>query len=210
MKHKAEDGSECTEHVASSDALMTYAVIGSRVSAFNHDIASKLQGMMMALDEIEELCERVGDPDLRRATETAQASLKEASALLSANRSLTRTSTKTKAQLGDVVRAAGERVHVDVRGALFDGELETVVPLLVQGLALMIDAIAGAGRGRFVDVIATREGDRASLVFASTAEQVKPIGDALELAGFVIARAGGELRCARERLHVQLPLAASA
>ena len=207
MKHKAEDGSACTEHVASPDALMTYAVIGSRVSAFNHDIASKLQGMMMALDEIEEMCERLGDPDLRRATETAQASLKDASALLSANRSLTRTSTKTKAQLADVVRAAGERVHVDVRGSIPEAQLETVVPLLVQGFALVIDAIAGAGRGRFVDVIVTCEGGRANLAIATTAEQTKPIGDALELAGFVIERAGGELRCARDRLHVQLPLA---
>ena len=80
MKHKGEDGNECTQHPTNSDALMTFAVIGSRVSAFNHDIASKLQGMMMALDEIEELLERVGDSDLRRATETAQQSLKEASA----------------------------------------------------------------------------------------------------------------------------------
>jgi hypothetical protein len=31
VKHKAEDGSECTQHLASTDTLMTYAVIGSRV-----------------------------------------------------------------------------------------------------------------------------------------------------------------------------------
>ena len=207
MKHLDEDGNECTQHATNSDALMTFAVIGSRVSSFNHDIASKLQGMMMALDEIEELLERVGDSDLRRATETAQQALKEASALLSTNRSLTRTSTKTKAELRDVVRAAGDRAGIEVRGDMPDGQLETVVPLLAQGLGLALDAIAGAGRGRFVEVIATREGDRAKLEFISTAEPAKSPGDAFALASFVIARTGGELRCGRDqRLHVQLPL----
>ena len=207
MKHLDEDGNACTEHVASDDAILTFATIGSRVATFNHDIASKLQGMMMALDEIEELLDRTGDPDLRRATETAQLALKEANALLSANRSLTRTSTKTKAQVRDVVRNAGERAHVEVRGDVPEGQVEGVITLLAQGLALAIDALAGSGRGRFVDVIATREGDRMKLTFASTSEPSKAFADALHLAGYVIARANGELRCGRDhRLHVQLPL----
>lgn len=207
MKHLDEDGHVCTEHVPADDEILTLATIGSRVSTFNHDLASKLQGMMMALDEIEELLERVGDSDLRRANETAQQALKEASALLSANRSLTRTSTKTKAQLRDVVRAAGERANVEVRGEVPEGQLEAIVALLAQGLGLAIDALAGAGRGRFVNVTATREGDLVKLTFASTAAPTKSFADALHLASFVIARANGELRCGRDhRLHVQLPL----
>ena len=205
--HLDEDGNPCTEHAASLEALLVFATIGSRVASFNHDIASKLQGMMMALDEIEELHDRVGDSDLRRATETAQASLKEASALLSANRSLTRTGTKSKAALRDLVKTAGDRVGVDIRGSVPDGEVEAAIPLLAQGIGLAIDAIAGTGRARFVDVIASREGTRATLVFASTADPTKTLGESLALAGFVIKRANGELRCGRDRrLHVQLPL----
>ncbi|MDQ3338615.1 MAG: hypothetical protein M4D80_25910 [Myxococcota bacterium] len=208
MKHLDEDGHVCTEHVPADDAILTLATIGSRVSTFNHDIASKLQGMMMALDEIEELLERIGDSDLRRANETAQQALKEASALLSANRALTRTSTKAKVQVRDLVRAAGQRANVDVRGDVPEGQVEGVVALLAQGLGLAIDALAGMGRNRFVDVIATREGEGVKLTFASTAEPTNALADSLLLAGFVIARANGELRCGRDRrLHVQLPLA---
>ena len=207
MKHLDEDGNVCTEHVPADDAILTLATIGSRVSSFNHDIASKLQGMMMALDEIEELLERLGDSDLRRANETAQQALKEASALLSANRSLTRTSTKTKVQISELVKLAGDRAHVEIRGAVPEGQVEGIVALLAQGLGLAIDALAGAGRGRFVDVIATREGELIKLTFASTGEPTKSLADALHLASFVIARANGELRCGRDqRLHVQLPL----
>jgi hypothetical protein len=207
LGHLDQDGNACTEHAANPDAILTAATIGSRVSTFNHDIASKLQGMMMALDEIEEILERVDDPDLRRATETAQQSLKEASSLLSANRSLTRTATRSKTALRDLVRAAGERVHVAVRGDVPDGQIEATVPLLAQAIGLAIDALAGTGRGRFVDVIASREGDRATLVFASTADPAPALGDALALASFVIEREHGELRCGRDRrLHVQLPL----
>jgi hypothetical protein len=206
--HLDEDGKPCAEHPANLEALLVYATIGSRVSSFNHDIASKLQGMMMALDEIEEMFDRLDSSDLQRATETAQGSLKEANVLLQANRALTRTSTKTRAQLRDVVRSAGERVGVDVRGNVPDGEVETVVPLLAHGLGLAIDALAGNGRSRFVDVIASRDGDRAALVFASTAEPTKTLGEALALASFVVTRANGELRCGRDRrLHVQLPVA---
>lgn len=206
--HLDEDGKPCGEHPASLDALLVYATIGSRLSSFNHDIASKLQGMMMALDEIEEMFERLDSSDLQRATETAQGSLKEANALLQANRALTRTSTKTKVQLRDVVRNAAERVGVDVRGDVPDGEIESVIPLLAHGLGLAIDAIAGSGRSRFVDLIASRDGDHCALVFASTAEPTKMLGDALALASFVVTRANGELRCGRDRrLHVRLPVA---
>lgn len=205
--HLDEDGNPCTEHPVNLEALLTYAAIGSRVSSFNHDIASKLQGMMMALDEIEEMFDRLDSSDLQRATETAQASLKEANGLLQANRALTRTSTKTKARLDDLVKSAGDRVGVTVRGTVPDGEVETVIPLLAHALGLAIDGIAGTGRGRFVDLIATRTGDRVSLIFASTAEPAKTLGDALALASFVVMRANGELRCGRDRrLHVQLPV----
>lgn len=210
LEHLDEDGHACTRHAANLDAILTLAAIGSRVASFNHDIASKLQGLMMALDEIGDLIARdaAPDPDLRRAVETAQLSLAEASALLTANRALTRTSVRTKAALRDVVTAATERVGVALHGELPDGEVEAVVPLLVQGLGLALDAIAGTGRARTVDVAVTRDGARVELVFAAAGEPAKTVGDALALASFILAREHGELRCGRDhRLHVRLPLA---
>jgi hypothetical protein len=206
LSHLGEDGQPCADHAVNEDALLVWAAIGSRVSSFNHDIASKLQGLMMALDEIGEIVERGDNGDLVRATETANGALKEASAMLSANRQLTRTSTKTKAALRDIAKQAGERAGVGVLGDGGDAQIETVVPLLVQGLAVAIDAIAGTGRNRVIDVIGSVDAGRAKLVFASSAEPAKTIGEALAVATFVVARAGGELRCGKGRFAVELPV----
>jgi signal transduction histidine kinase len=206
LEHLDEDGEVCTRHAANGDQLLTFATIGTRVVGFNHDLASKLQGVMMALDEITELVEGTGDPELRRAAETARTALDDASTLLSANRALTRTSRKTKGSLRDIVTAACARAGVRAQGNVPEGQVEAVIPLLVQALGLAIDAIAG--HDRVVEVSATREGDRVKLVFASSmADPARSVGDALALASLVIANANGELRCGREhRLHVQLPL----
>ena len=204
MNHLDETGAECTRHAASVDALLTFAVIGSRVAAFNHDIASKLQGLMMSLDEIDEMLDRIADPDLRRATETAQQAIKEASTMLSANRSLTR-ATKSKVQLRDVVKSASERAGVGVLGTIPDAQVE-VAALATHALGLALDAIGGTGKNRIVDVVATIEDGRGRLVFTSTAEPTTAAGDAFALAAFAIARAGGELRCRDNGFTAQLPL----
>src|SRR5262249_6816696 len=98
--------------------LYQLAALGARMASFNHDIASKVQGLMMALDEIGELAPNMGDPDLARASETAMQALKELHALLSQNRALTKPPVKTKVALGELMRTAGARAGVGVRGAL--------------------------------------------------------------------------------------------
>ena len=206
LEHLDEAGQVCTQHPANADRILTFAAIGARAAGFNHDVASKLQGMMMALDELDELLERAGTTELRRAAETARGALDEAHALLSASRALTRTSTRTTAQLRDIVTVACERAGVSARGDAPQGQV-AVTPLLVQALGLAIEALAGTGSDRVVEVTASREGDRATLVFASPAAPTTTLGDALALASFVIAHANGELRCGRDhRLHVRLPL----
>jgi len=56
IEHLDDQGRPCTKHPSATiDELMVLAVIGSRVSGFHHDIASKLQGLMMSIDEIGEL-----------------------------------------------------------------------------------------------------------------------------------------------------------
>lgn len=202
FEHLDEHGEPCTRHVANRDALLTFAAIGARVSSFNHDLASKLQGVMMAIDEISELA---SDANTRRAVETAQEALQEATALLATNRALTRAAIPAKIALRDLVAAAGDRVGVKVRGALPDGELVCVVPLTTHGLGLALDAIAGAGRARAVDLVASQADGRVTLELASTAEPAKSANDSLALAAFVIARAGGEVRCRERGLIVQLP-----
>ena len=52
-----------------SDGVLAWAAVGSRISGFHHDSASKLQSLMMALDEAAELAGN--QPELARSLETA-------------------------------------------------------------------------------------------------------------------------------------------
>ncbi len=204
MKHLDDTGAVCTHHPPNESSLLTLATIGSRVSSFNHDIASKLQGVMMSLEEIGDYVEREPDPGLRQAVEDAMTALKDATALLTANRALTRTATKTKASLSDVVRAAADRSGILVHGDISERQVETAVPLLTQALALVFDALAGGGRARTLS--ATMSGD--AVVLSSKAPPTPSLADALALAGFVVTNAGGELRCGDGTVSVRLPFAA--
>ena len=70
IQHLDEQEMPCTWHAnATFEELMVLAIVGSRAQGFHHDVASKLQGLQMSLDEISERCQH--DPQLTRATESA-------------------------------------------------------------------------------------------------------------------------------------------
>jgi hypothetical protein len=204
MEHLDETGAICTRHAPNTNALLVLATIGSRVSSFNHDIASKLQGVMMSLDEIAEYVENDPNPMMRQAVEDAMAALKEATTLLTANRALTRTATKTKSTFRDIVDAISTRFGIAIHGALPEAQLETTIPLLTQALALVLDSLAGTGRARSLTAVTT--GD--TVVFSSTTPPTPSFADALALAAFAVSAAGGELRCGDDHVSVRLPPAA--
>ena len=84
--HLDEHGQPCSHHPAATDQdLLSLALVGSRAPSFHHDLASKLQGLMMAIDEISEVSGEVPPPVLR-AIETAHGALREVLALLGTNR----------------------------------------------------------------------------------------------------------------------------
>src|SRR5215510_5393944 len=93
--HVDENGAPCARHAAISQvSLYRLAMIGSRASAFHHDCASKLQGLVMALDELTELTEN-GDPQVIAAIEAAIEASHALSALLNIDRALTRPAART-------------------------------------------------------------------------------------------------------------------
>jgi len=101
--HVDETGAPCARHPAISPAsLYQLAMVGSRVPAFHHDCASKLQGLVMALDELTELIEN-GDPQLIRAVETALEASRELNGLLNLNRMLTRPAARTVVAVDELV-----------------------------------------------------------------------------------------------------------
>ncbi|MBA3397096.1 MAG: hypothetical protein H0T89_30990 [Deltaproteobacteria bacterium] len=193
---------------ASLDRILAFATIGSRVATFNHDIASKLQGLMMALDELTELLEAKRDPDLDRAAEAAQASLRDVNTLLTANRSLTRTTVRSRAALRDVIKHASAHLDIVVRGELPDAMLEVTLSLLQHGLGLAFDVAAGTGRGRSLTLETTLADSRIEISCATVSPPPAHAGDHLALAAFAIRHAGGELRCtADQHIVIRLPLA---
>ena len=208
--HVDETGAPCTRHAAiSPSSLYQLAMVGSRAPAFHHDCASKLQGLVMALDELTELTEN-GDPQLIRAVETALEASRELNALLNFNRTLTRPAARTTIALADLVARGAERVGVALHGALPSSLLVTVgVSPMTHALSLAIDVAAGTGRGRTLAVSATPVGRDVELALQSSPLQATSAGEALAIATFVVARdGGGRLWCTSsgDQIVIRLPV----
>jgi hypothetical protein len=208
--HVDETGAPCARHPAIAPAnLYQLAVVGSRVPAFHHDCASKLQGLVMALDELTELTEH-GDPQVIRAVEAALEASRELNALLNLNRMLTRPAARTAIALDDLVTRAAERVGVALRGALPPEVRVTVgVAPMIHALSLAIDVAAGTGRGRTLAVKATPVGGDVELALHSSPLQAPNAGEAAAIASFVVARdGGGRLWCTSsgDQMVIRLPV----
>lgn len=207
IDHLDETGAPCARHAAvASEALLQLAMVGSRASVFHHDCASKLQGLVMALDELSELTAH-GDPQLLRALQTALESTRELHALLNTNRALTRPPVRQTIALGDLLKRAAERANVTLQGALPDAMVGVVVAAATHALALVLDIAAGTGRGRTLVIAAELGAHGVELVLHASASQAANASEALAIATFVIARDGGRLWCAAadDRMFVRLP-----
>jgi hypothetical protein len=209
--HVDETGAPCARHPPITPAsLYQLAMVGSRAPAFHHDCASKLQGLVMALDELTELTEGA-DPQLLRAVETALEASRELNALLNLNRALTRPAAKTAIALGDLVARAAERVGVVVRGSLVGVPLVTVgVAPMTHAMSLAIDIAAGTGRGRSLAATATLVDGGVELGLETSPLQAANAGESLAIASFVVARdGGGQLWCAStgDQMVIRLPAA---
>jgi hypothetical protein len=206
--HLDENGAPCARHPAiSQTSLYQLAMVGSRAPAFHHDCASKLQGLVMALDELTELTEH-GDPQLIRAIETALDASRELNALLNLNRALTRPATKARIVLRELVVRAADRVGVTVQGTLSD-ELSVSVGVapMTHALALVIDVVAGSGRGRSLAAAASLAPGGVELTLHSSPLQAPNASEAVAIASFVVAREGGQLWCSAsgDRMMIRLP-----
>jgi hypothetical protein len=209
--HLDETGAPCARHPAIAPAeLYQLAMVGSRAPVFHHDCASKLQGLVMALDELSELTEH-GDPQLIRAVETALEASRELNALLNLSRTLTRPAARTAIALDELVTRAAERAGVALRGGPPAGVMVNVgVAPMTHALSLAIDAAAGTGRSRTLQVTATPVPAAIELALHSSPLQAPTAGEGVAIAGFVIARdGGGRLWCTAsgDQMVIRLPVA---
>ncbi|HEY5935895.1 MAG TPA: hypothetical protein VIU61_14700 [Kofleriaceae bacterium] len=208
--HLDEEGRPCASHPqATQDGIFALAMLGARASSFHHDIASKLQGIMMALDEISELIEQQPDADLRRATDTAHTALKELNVLLNTNRALSKPPTRTRQNARDLFAAAARRVGVGLRGELPEVNHDVAGPAATLALGLAFDVAGGTGRSRSVEVAGEVIDGRLTVTLHATRPAASTAGESLAIAAWILARDGGDVRCAPagDRLTVHLPVA---
>jgi hypothetical protein len=211
-KHLDDKGQPCTRHAAIPEVrLYELATLGSRVSGFHHDAASKLQSLVMALDDLGESATSV-PPELTSSIETARAALKDLGALFSANRALAKGPQRTRINCRDLLVRASERVGVKLVGDLPLCEVRVTVPALTHAFALLIDTAAcGSHAKRSVDVSYQINDARAILKIAGPAggTPVAHANEAVAIASFVIGRDEGILRCGGngEQFTVELAIA---
>lgn len=200
--HHDETGGPCTRHEpVESDVLLAYAAVGARVSSFHHDIASKLQSLMMALDEIGELA----NDDLRPAAATAMAALQDLNGLLNANRALAKAPQRKPTQLRELLRRASERHGVKLQGEVIDVDVIVAWPSIAHAIDMLIDMLAGPLKGqRTVAFEITRTSERVALALSATTT-FDAQNELIELAAFLLAREEGTLTCNANGFVVVLP-----
>lgn len=208
LVHLGDDDTPCKIHApATMTSIMSLASIGARMSPFNHDIASKLQGLMMSLDELDELIEKSGDADLRRALEGAHSAVKDLNTLLTANRTLTRGARPTRTTLRDVVRHAAERSGAVLGGEVVAAPIECSVPALAHAISLAMEVCAGMQRLRSMQLTSQIVDGYGEVAFAFNGAPPGNASDLLALSAYCLGRERGTLHCAATQLVIRMPLA---
>jgi hypothetical protein len=207
IEHLDETGRPCTRHTAVAvDKLMSYAAIGSRVSGFHHDAASKLQSLMMALDELAEV---MPGTDADAPIETAQIALRELHKLFTTNRALTKVPQRRPTPLRELMSAASDRAGVRVTGEVPEYAVSIALPSMIHAVALTLDVAAGAlQHGRSVTLSATAGPNHAvvEIVGAAEAEPQAGANELVAIAAFLLAREEGTLRCSPRGFVLEIPL----
>jgi hypothetical protein len=206
--HTDEDGKPCTRHAPADAKLLAYAALGTRVTGFHHDAASKLQSLVMALDEIGELIGEA-ESDIRTATETAQMAVRQLHTLLTANRALAKAPTPTRMHVPELLQRAAERYSVKLRGQIGGIEVMAAPPSITHAVSLLLDMVAGPpAQGRTVEVEAVTSGGRVTLTMIGNVEPThQHLNELIAVATFMFEREQGSLRCGTKRFVVELPLA---
>lgn len=211
-QHLDESGQRCTRHAeVTEQRLFELATLGSRMPAFHHDAASKLQSLMMALDEISEIASS-DVADLRTSIDTAHASLRELNQLLAANRGLAKAPQRARIALPELVAQAAGATGVGMRAGILAKDVRVAAPAVRHALGLLLDLTAGPSHlGRVVDATCELDGSSYVLTMSGPPEAAAKLpssaGESIAIATFVIEREQGTLRCTPTGFVVTVPAA---
>jgi hypothetical protein len=186
--------------------LLDLALLGSRARGFNHDVASKLQSLMMAVDELSELAETI---EARAAATAATTAVKELTNLFMMNRALGKAPQRRPTPVAEIFARAAERSGVKTAGELATCNVDIALPSIVHACAVILDLAAGPlAHGRTVEITGAAKDHVLEVVVTGPPNTPLPAnaGDVLSLASFALVREGGELRCGVDRYTIKLPL----
>ena len=206
--HDDETGKPCKRHPDPTPVnMLALALLGSRMPSFHHDVASKLQSLMMAIDELQELAEGV---ELQAAAGSAATAVRELTTLFATNRALAKAPQRRPTPVGELFARAAERGGVRTVGELPPCTVEVALPSIAHACAVILDLAAGPlSMGRTAAI--TGSIDAKTLTVIVTGPPGAPLpnnaGDAFALATFALEREQGSLTCNGERYVIRLPLA---
>jgi hypothetical protein len=188
-----------------SDQLLAWAAVGSRISGFHHDSASKLQSMMMALDEAQDL---LGDSssEVHRSIEVAMGALRELHGLLTENRALAKPPVRRDVALADLLALASQRFGVALRGEVPAARVFVGLASFGHALALLCDVIAGPVQGARVIDIEVRDVNGLVAVTLTGQAPMRTAPDAILLATWLVEREGGEVFSAPNGFRIHIPM----
>lgn len=186
--------------------MLALALLGSRMPSFHHDVASKLQSLMMAIDELEELAE---GGEMKAAASSAAGAVRELTTLFATNRALAKAPQRRPTPIGELFARAAERAGVRTTGELPPCTVDVALPSIAHACAVVLDLAAGPlSMGRTAEITGSIDG--ATLIVIVTGPPSAPLpnnaGDVLALATFALEREQGSLHCLGERYVIRLPL----
>jgi hypothetical protein len=177
-----------------TEGILALALIGARSRGFHHDIASKLQGLMMAIDEIADRNVLLADDRVQRAVDAAADSMREVQGQLAAFRALARGPDARGCSLRDLVSAGTRAAAVAAVGELPDVTVTATPSSAVQVIAMACELADSTGT---VDIVVDAHDAAAIEVsFRCRGGDLPELSraDAIALMTFALGRDGGDAR----------------
>jgi hypothetical protein len=196
MGHTTDTGAACERHAPRAEDLIGPATLGATCFAALHDLASGLQAISAAVDELDAT---VGaDPRLRALVDAVIEANETATAMFVAMRNTVRDPGRRRqsVEIGHLVRRATQQASgaSTIAGAVPVGDVEVAIPVVAQVLATLIDAA-----GKDAEVTAALGGTATDVAIviaaAAAAEPPTTIGATLAIAARALEAQGGTVAC---------------
>jgi hypothetical protein len=210
MAHTTEAGTPCAAHAPRADDLLAPAALGSACFASLHDLASAMQSIGAAIDELDAT---ITDPALRPLVEAAIEANEKATQMFVATRGVIRDPAKRKEKvaLAALINRASHQAAAKpgIAGTLPTATVEVAVPIIAMTLAHLIDAATAAAGAPEVTAWFVDGAVAIAITAAAAAPAPASIGATLAIAARAVETHGGSVTCGeaegRARYTVRLP-----